>query len=134
MDDDIPDAHVHLDAHADSDAHDYGHAYYHHVADANRDAIEHRHRRMLIGLHPVPGRDPRAHEPVKARPLSPSPRPLSPSPRPLSPSPRPLSPSLPAPPSAPARAPSAPGVTNTPRATYASIGLNLTYHRLLMCH
>lgn len=59
MDDDIPDAHVQLDTHVDSDAYDYGHAHGHvdghYCAYANRGAIEHLRRRMLIGLHPVPG-------------------------------------------------------------------------------
>jgi hypothetical protein len=63
MDDDIPDAHVQLDIHVDRDAyrHGDGHADAHHVVVGNRDAIEHLDWRMLIGLHPVPGRDLRAY-------------------------------------------------------------------------
>lgn len=58
--DDIPDAHVHLVSHGDRDAYRHGDRDVdaHHVVVGNRDASEHLHRRMLIGLHPVSGRDP----------------------------------------------------------------------------
>ncbi|MCW2932897.1 MAG: hypothetical protein JWM19_3859 [Actinomycetia bacterium] len=52
--DDVPDPHIQLDIDSDAD----GHADAHHVVVGNRDALEHLDRRMLIGLHPVPGRDP----------------------------------------------------------------------------
>jgi hypothetical protein len=78
--DDVPDnpAHVYV-IHLDSDAYGYsfgygfGYGFGHRDSradghHANHGAIKHVRKRMLIGLLPVPGRDPRQHPVARCTP------------------------------------------------------------------